>query len=139
MSIRAKLRSEVLAGFITGLSVFLLAGCASSSDSAKAAAQTPYGLLLQDASKYILSLEEQGKLPGFQKGEHGSITSIPELMSNEGAFTFPVTVVLRATKKGTDSFYRYTIMKSNSGASWKMIEATSWDKDGHVVEQVLPK
>jgi hypothetical protein len=126
-------------GFIAVLSTFLVAGCASSSDSAKAAAQTPYGLLLQDAASYIGGLKDQGKLPGFQKGEHGSVSSIPELLSKEGAVTFPVSVVLRATKKGTDTFYRYTILKSNSEAPWKMIEATSWDKDGNVIEQLLPK
>ncbi len=138
MNTRTTLRSELLLGFIAVLSAFLLAGCASSSDSAKAAARTPYGLLLQDAASYIQGLKAQGKLPGFHEGEHGLVTSIPEPV-REKEVTFPVSVVLRATKEGSDPLYRYTIMKSDSGAPWKMIEATSWDKNGHVVEQLLPK
>jgi hypothetical protein len=138
MNIRTAVRKELLAGFISILSAVLLAGCASSSTRAKAAAQTPYGKLLQDAATYIGGLEDEGKLPGFRKGEHGSLTSIPEPVWEKGV-TFPVSVVLRGTKEGDDSFYRYTLMKLDSGASWQVVEATRWDKSGHVVEQLLPK
>jgi len=138
MHTRMVLRKELLVGFISTLSAVLFAGCASSSNPAKAAAQTPYGELLQDAANYIGGLEDQGKLPGFHKGEHGSLTSIPEPVWEKGV-TFPVSVVLRGTKEGDDSFYRYTLMKLDSGAAWQLVEATRWDKGGHVVEQLLPK
>ena len=101
-------------------------------------AQTPYGKLLQDASDYIRSLEDQDKLPGFHKGEQGSLSSVPEPVWEKGP-TFPVSVVLRGTKEGDDSFYRYTIMKLDSGAAWRLVEATRWDKSGYVIEQLLPK
>lgn len=138
MNTRTTLRRELLAGFIAVLCAFVLAGCASSSAPAKAALQTPYGKLLQDAATYIDSLLDQDKLPGFHKGEHGSLTSIPEPVWEKGV-TFPVSVVLRGTKEGTDFFSRYTIMKSDSGAPWQLVEATRWDKNGHVVEQSVPK
>ena len=134
-----KTRTILLAGLISALSAFLLAGCASPAASPAAAAQTPYGLLLQDATSYMRSLKAQGKAPGFEQGEHGSLSSIPEPMWKEGEFTYPVSVVFRATKTGTNTFYRYTIMKTTSEAPWKMIEATSWDKDGKLIEQLLPK
>ena len=138
MNTRRIIRKGLLVGLIPVLSAVLLAGCASSSTRAKTMAQTPYGKLLQDASAYISSLEDQDKLPGFHKGEHGSLTSIPDPVWEKGV-TFPVSVVLRGTKDGDDSFYRYTIMKRDSGGAWQLVEATRWDKSGHVIEQFLPK
>lgn len=138
MNTRTTMRKALLVGCISAFSALLLAGCASSSTPAKTAAQTPYGRLLQDAATYIGGLKDQDKLPGFHKGDHGSLTSIPEPVWEKGV-TFPVSVVLRGTKEGADSFYRYTIVKPASGAPWQLVEATCWDKSGHVVEQLLPK
>ena len=101
-------------------------------------AQSPYGMLLQDAAAYIDDLRERGQLPGFQPGERGSLASIPEpVRPNE--IKYPVTLVLRATKKGDGSFYRYTIMKSNPDAAWQMVEATRWDKTGQAPDRLVPK
>jgi hypothetical protein len=129
---------RLFAGLISLLGTVFLVGCASSSTPARKAAQTPYGKLLQDGSSFIDGLLDRGQLPGFRKGEHGSLSSIPEPVWEKGV-TFPVSVVLRGTKEGDDSFYRYTIMKADPEASWKLVEATRWDKNGHVVEQLLPK
>src|ERR1051326_3309561 len=112
MNTRTMIRKKLLLGLV---SAALLAGCANSSAPARKAAQSPYGKLLQDATAYVNSLEEQGKLPGFHKGEHGSLSSMPEPVWEKGV-TFPVSVVLRGTKEGDDSFYRYTIIKLDAGA-----------------------
>ena len=138
MNTRTTMRKELLVGFICVLSALLMPGCASSSALAKAAAQTPYGQLLQDAATYVGGLKDQDKLPGFHKGEHGSLTSIPEPVWEKG-ISFPVSVVMRGTKEGAESFYRYTIMKPDSRAPWQLVEATRWDKSGHVIEQLLSK
>ena len=137
MNTRATIRKELLVGFISVLSAALLAGCASSSLPAEAAARTPYGKLLQDAATYIGDLKDEDKLPGFRKGDHGSISSIPEPLS-EKEVAFPISVVLRATNTSDGSFYRYTVMKLNTEATWQMVEATRWDKNGQI-EQLLLK
>ena len=131
-------RRTLLIGLLSVLSAGFLVGCASSSSPAEMAAQTPYGKLLQESITYLNGLKDRGQLPGFQPGDHGSLTSIPEPLRKEGV-TFPVTVVLRGTKVGDDSFYRYTLMKADTEASWRLIEATRWDKSGQVTHQLLPK
>jgi hypothetical protein len=138
MNIRTTMETKLLVGFISALSAILFAGCATSSDPAKTTLQTPYGKLLQDAATYVDGLRVEDKLPGFRKGDHGSLMTIPEPVWDKGV-TYPVTVIVRGTKKGADSLYRYTLLKSDSKADWQLIEATSWDKDGRVVEQLLPK
>jgi hypothetical protein len=138
MKIRTTIGNKLLIGFVSVLSAILFAGCATSSDPEKAALQTPYGLLLQDAATYVDGLRVEDKLPGIRKGDHGSLMTIPEPVWDKGV-TYPVTVVVRGTKKDADFLYRYTLLKSDSKADWQLIEATSWDKEGRVVEQLLPK
>jgi hypothetical protein len=116
----------------------LLVGCTGGPAPDKGAQNAAYEKLLRDAAGYVSNLRNQDKLPGFHPGDHGSLTSIPEPVWDNGPI-YPVSVVLRGEKEGDESLYRYTIMKQNEQSPWRLVEATRWDKSGHVTQQMLPK
>lgn len=132
------LKKIIAAIAIAGTASTLLVGCASGPAPQKGAQNAAYERLLRDAAAYIGNLRDQDKLPGFHPGDHGSLTSIPEPVWANGPI-YPVSVVLRGEKEGDESLYRYTIAKQHESSTWRLVEATRWDKSGHATEQMLPK
>jgi len=133
-------RTTSLKGPLTRLASILgatvLIGCASYAPPPEVG---PYAELHESARIYIDGLRDQDRLPGFHKGEQGALTSIPEPVWDKG-IVYPAYVVFQGSKDGSDSLYRYTLLKRNPETEWQLVEAARFDKNSHIAEQLyLPK
>lgn len=133
-------RTTPLKGPLSGLASVIIAtvliGCATYVPPPEVG---PYAELHESARIYIDKLRDQDRLPGFHKGEHGALTSIPEPVWDKG-IAYPAYVIFEGNKEGSDSLYRYTLLKRDPEAEWKLVEAARFDKNSRIAEQLyLPK
>jgi hypothetical protein len=80
------------------------------------------------AEAFMTNLQEQQQLPGFLKGEHGTLNSF--LGARDLNATFPATRSFTASKQGEPSTYHYTVYRASEEDSWKMLRAWRTIPDG---------
>ena len=85
------------------------------------------------AETYMVSLQQKNELPGFAKGQHGSITGLVTFRDLNSVF--PAMRSFTATKQGDSSTYHYTVSRPAEVSTWRLQRAWRTDADGHVVEE----
>lgn len=121
------------------LAVFLTA-CSTEHSAQSAKSVDYYNKLLQQATRYVYTVQERGQLPGVGKGEQGHLELQSETLWDEQwhflkqRITFPVTftVILTPDQRATE--YRYKVSKTGEFAGWKIDGAWEKKKDGEFLE-----
>jgi hypothetical protein len=85
------------------------------------------------AETYIVSLQQKQELPGFAKGQHGSITGV--VSPRDVNLVFPAVRSFTVTKQGDPSTYHYTVSRPAQETGWKLQHAWRTDADGRVAEE----
>jgi hypothetical protein len=85
------------------------------------------------AEAFMLRLQKQHELPGFSKGEHGTVSYA--LSSRDLSVTFPVTRSFTASKHGETSIYHYTVYRASEETDWKLQRAWRIRPDGAVLTE----
>jgi hypothetical protein len=85
------------------------------------------------AELYMIGLQKAGRLPGFSKGEKGTLSS--RLGSSELMPSFPARRSFTATKRGESSTYHYEVARSSESSEWQVRRAWRTAPDGRVAEE----
>ena len=85
------------------------------------------------AESYLLRLQEKQELPGFAKGQHGSITGL--VGPRDVNLVFPAVRSFTATKQGDLSTYHYTVARPTEVSAWEVVRAWRTEADGRVAEE----
>lgn len=98
----------------------------------------PGGIVCLHAAKFLRSVAEQHKLPGFVKGEHGQlnmgINSMTELEAPDSE-SFPRSRTAWAKKRGDMSTYHYIVVQSAKDGPWTISKAWATDAHGRMTEE----
>jgi hypothetical protein len=73
------------------------------------------------AESYMVNLQRKDELPGFAKGQHGSITGV--VGPRDVNIMFPSVRSFTATKQGDPSTYHYTVSRPTEVSTWKLLRA----------------
>lgn len=85
------------------------------------------------AEAFMLRLRKHHELPGFSKGEHGTLSYT--LSSRDLSVTFPVTRAFTASKHGETSIYHYTVYRGAEDTGWQLQRAWQTGADDTVVTE----
>jgi hypothetical protein len=85
------------------------------------------------AETFLVSLQQKQELPGFAKGQHGSITGI--VGPRDVNIVFPAVRSFTAKKQGDPSTYHYTVSRPTEVSTWKLVRAWRTDAEGRIVEE----
>lgn len=99
--------------------------------------QIPGGAVTVQAGEFLLTLANEGKLPGFNQGEHGTMhAGIVDGNANtpSGSEQYPVSRVIHFSKRGNDSEYFYAVVLESNGGPWKLQRAWRTDPQGQLIE-----
>lgn len=88
------------------------------------------------AEGFMLDLLEKHRLPGFLKGDHGTLDSA--LTHKELNQRYPVSRSFSARKRGSDSIYHYTVLRASPTDPWRLHRAWRARPDGMVAEEYAP-
>ncbi|MBI5383609.1 MAG: hypothetical protein HZA90_02870 [Verrucomicrobia bacterium] len=89
------------------------------------------------AETFMARLQKAGKLPGFAKGEKGTLSSF--LNADALSVSFPVNRSFTATKRGEPSCYHYELARASAEAEWQLQRAWRTNPDGTVAEEYLAR
>lgn len=133
-------RTIIAIGLLGTATALLIVGCSSGLAPQKGAQEAACDQTLREAASYVGALRGQGKLPGFQLGDHGSLTSISEpVWDDDVGISYPVSIWFRGEREDDVSSYYYLVLKQNKQATWRLLEATRREKNSGVTERLLPK
>ena len=82
----------------------------------------------------LANLRDKGELPGFAKGEKGSLTTTLDSNAIKPS-TYPLARTLNGSKTNNPSVYHYTLVCAAEGAAWKLEKAWRTGPDGKVIEE----
>ena len=85
------------------------------------------------AESFMIALLESDSLPGFKKGDHGSVNS--HLTHRELNQRFPASRSFTAQKQGSDSVYNYTLLRATPQSPWRLHRAWREHPDGTLAEE----
>ena len=120
------------------LSLFMvIAACSSQKPSAQVSEELlklPGVAITAEAGKFLVSLKEQGKLPGYAKDDHGTVNTNfgPDLSD---AVSYPVERTFFATKDGENFQYHYTVLKRTKTDQWELRKAWQTDANGKIIKE----
>lgn len=113
-----------------------LSGCSSMQARAlHAAEKNPVAIEATAGGDFLLSLREQGKLPGVPKDAHGDIRfdfsfPLPPQVKYPFAPTFQVSI------KGQTLINHYTVLQETKDSPWQLQKAWRTDSQGRIVEEL---
>jgi hypothetical protein len=110
----------------------VLAGCISQQTVTRSAE----GNLLQDAERYVRTLNHQGKLPGYRGKELDQVIAMAPWMGQEVSYPAPVTV--QAWKAGDETMYCYDLVKDSPQSGWQLTKATHLDRQNKLIADLYP-
>ena len=85
------------------------------------------------AEACLIRRMKEYRLPGFVKGEHGSLSGF--VGSRDLEAVFPATRSFTATKQGDTSKYHYTVFRASQDSAWTLQRAWRTTPDGRVAEE----
>lgn len=85
------------------------------------------------AESYLITLQQKKELPGFTKGEHGSLTGFAQHQDMDPVF--PAVRTFTASKQGDDSVYHYTVSRESLDTAWTLQRAWRTNADGTPLEE----
>ena len=102
--------------------------------------EVPGGAVTVDAADFLVGLAKEGLLPGFAKGEHGTVQAgnfepAQDLPASALSQTNQVLRCVHFSKDGDDSDYFYLVARASNGAPWKVTKAWRAAPDGRVLER----
>lgn len=118
------------------LAALLLSGCSSTKARALRAVRTnPVAIEAASGGDFLLSLREQGKLPGVPKDAHGDIEfdfsfPLPEQV------TYPFSPTFKVSIKGQTLMNHFTVLKETKDSPWQLQKAWRTDSQGRIVEEL---
>lgn len=80
------------------------------------------------ARSYLKALKEEGRLPGWDKDEHGTAKVMDPKPDGRG-------VTFEVSKQGDDSVFHYQVAQPSPGGPWRLQKAWRTDNDGHTLEE----
>ena len=86
------------------------------------------------AEAFMISLQKKHELPGFRKGEHGTLSYM--LSSRDLSVTFPTTRSFTASKRGETFVYHYTVYRDSERTGWTLQRAWLTNADGEIVREL---
>ena len=86
------------------------------------------------AAECVVSLMDQGQLPGFLKGELEGLSSSSSDLESD-CEVYPMSRTLTCTKKGDPAKYHYAVVQASKDGAWKLQKAWRTDPDGRVLEE----
>jgi len=97
----------------------------------------PAGSLTESAADFLMTLDENGQLPGpgISKGDHQEAWLAPDLSEQAGSNAYPVTRAFFLTCAGDQSLYYYMLVRPSEDSGWKLQRASRTGPDGRVVEE----
>lgn len=97
--------------------------------------QMPGGAETIDAGEYVISRLKEGGLPGFSKGDHGSLVAPNIKPPQERTEAYPVLRVICLQKNGDTSEYYYWVVRESDGAPWQLRKAWRASPEGQVLQE----
>jgi hypothetical protein len=94
---------------------------------------------MMSAMTYIGVLMEEEKLPGYEKGIHGTFSSVPQPLPEGGKPLVVLELVVRAqydNKK--DEVFWYSLKRETHDAPWNLVDAWKTDLKGKREEVPVP-
>jgi hypothetical protein len=91
----------------------------------------PGGKITVAAADFLTRLKNQGKLPGWGKSEHGTVSIAPQ---GKDAETYPVDRTFEARKKARSEIYIYTAVKDSPESDWKLKRAWETTAKGRLLK-----
>jgi len=95
----------------------------------------PAGALTENAADFLMTLDENGQLPGISKGDHREAWLTPDLSEQAGSNSYPVSRAFLLTRAGDQSLYYYMLVRPSEDNGWKLQKASRIGPDGRVVEE----
>jgi hypothetical protein len=91
------------------------------------------------AALILERLDDEGRLPGISKDDHGDFTSVPvEAITTNGdvvTISYPAIRTFRFAKHGGASTNNYRFIKQSKSADWKLQRAWEADSSGQVIQE----
>jgi hypothetical protein len=123
------MKTMKLGQYLTTLGLLVLVFGCSANRSQSVSANDPAVVLFTGAAEYIKELSQQGKLPGFSKGEHGLIRS--HRMTGGEKVVYPVEMTLQVEKAAQgNQIYWYVLRKHSEDSHWEVANAWTTDFQG---------
>ena len=95
----------------------------------------PAGALTENAADFLMTLDENGQLPGISKGDYREAWLTPDLSEQAGSNSYPVSRAFFLTLSSDQSLYYYMLVRPSEDSGWKLQKASRTGPDGRVVEE----
>jgi hypothetical protein len=98
--------------------------------------EQPGGALVIEAFKFLESLKNENRLPGWGKDEKGNATvalNNTEIMRHP---TYPFRYTVTATKESDGFTYHWAVVRESEKAGWKLEKSWCTDQNGRLVRDL---
>jgi len=93
-----------------------------------------------EAGQWFMNQMREGKVPGFEKDEHGILTSNRLILSKKEGIKYPAEVIFQVQKnKDENKIYWFLLQKSDIQSTWALEEAWTTDVKGMNKVEVMTK
>lgn len=117
-----------------------LCGCANRPVTTPHAREAACEETLRSAAAYLGGLRSQDKLPGFHRGDHGSLSSISQpVWDDDVGIAYPVSIWFRGKPEAADSSWYYLVFKQDKQGAWRLEEAAEAHNSSYPRDDVVPK
>ncbi len=142
------MRKHVL--FLIGLILLVVCSCHRSNHQFGTAAQDfveksrvavtneLYQEKSVEASKAMLEMHKENRLPGIDTGEHGTMTSdYYDMIESDQVVkvVYPLSQIFRFVKTGETSTNNYLFERLSKGTSWQLKRAWETDSNGQTIKE----
>lgn len=116
------------------LVIFVLAvlsfGCRSNETTQKVQSDPAVTAFVEAADRFK-QLQQEGKIPGFNAGEHGVVRSPRIECVGQNGLQYPLNVSMQVEKTGErDTIYWLVFQKLSPTSAWELIRAWQTDSLG---------
>ena len=135
LSERAKMNFPAKIQILAILGCFLLFGCVNHDKSQAVSLASKDWATTETiaAGELLYELHKLGRLPGDSKDDHGKVNSEDVPLSTSKEMYYPILRSFYVVKNGDPATYRYTVIRSSKGATWRLQRAWKTDAQGQTV------
>jgi hypothetical protein len=98
--------------------------------------EQPGGAAIMDAFRFVKSLRDNNRLPGWKKDEKGRAEYFLTKVEMSSAPRYPFRYTVTATKNGETLIYHYTVTRETADAEWKLEKSWCTDKNEQMVRDL---
>lgn len=100
----------------------------------------PTSALTENAAEFLMTLAENGQLPGVSKGDHREAWLTIDRSEQAGSDAYPVSRAFYLSCAGDQSLYYYKLVRPSEDTGWKLQRAWRTGTNGRALEEYpLPK